>query len=170
MNSRGQQDASSRRAFDQAVGAHLQPMYRFAVSLSTRDEAEDIVQDALARAWMKRAAFDPGRGSMQGWLLAIVADQARSRWRRGSARHTFPVADLGDVPIVEDDVVSADLQRAIRALPPRQRTAIVLHHFVDLPVVEVAALMNVTAGTVKSTLHDARAALARTLGASYALD
>ena len=71
---------------------------------------------------------------------------------------------------VEDDVVSADLHRAVRALPPRQRTAIVLHHFVDLPVVEVAALMNVSAGTVKSTLHDARAALARTLGASYALD
>lgn len=99
-----------------------------------------------------------------------MADQARARWRRGSARHSFPVADIGDLPVTDDGVEGTDLRRAITALPPRQRTAIVLHHFVDLPVTEVAALMNVSAGTVKSTLHDARAALARELGASYALD
>jgi RNA polymerase sigma-70 factor (ECF subfamily) len=155
MGSRTQQETASRRAFEQGVRQHLPSMFRFAVSLTTPDDAEDVVQDALARAWAKRATFDPGRGSLLGWLLAIVADQ---------------VADIGDVPVTDDGVEGTDLRRAISALPPRQRTAIVLHHFVDLPVTEVAALMNVSAGTVKSTLHDARAALARELGASYALD
>jgi len=170
VDSRTQYEATSRRAFEQGLREHLPAMFRFAVSLSNRNDAEDIVQDALTRAWVKRAAFDPERGTQLGWLLAIVADQARARWRRGSTRRTFPVADLGDVPFTEDDVEGADLRRAIGALPPRQRTAVVLHHFVDLPVAEVATLMDVSAGTVKSTLHDARAALARELGASYALD
>jgi RNA polymerase sigma-70 factor (ECF subfamily) len=170
MGSGMQQETGPRSAFEQGLRQHLPSMFRFAVSLTARDDAEDVVQDALARAWAKRASFDPDRGSLLGWLLAIVADQARARWRRGSARRSFPVADLGDAPITDDGVEGTDLRRAVRELPPRQRTAIVLHHFVDLPVAEVAALMNVSAGTVKSTLHDARAALARELGATYALD
>jgi RNA polymerase sigma factor (sigma-70 family) len=149
---------------------HLRPLFRFAVTLSSRDDAEDLVQDALARAWARRDQFDPARGSLRSWLLAIVADQARSRWRRARP----PLWEVVDVPRADASdsagELAADLDVAIRALPPRQRTTIVLHHFVDLPVAEIAELMACSPGTVKSTLHDARRALARTLGESYAVD
>jgi RNA polymerase sigma factor (sigma-70 family) len=153
-------------AFD--LAAHRPVMFRFAVTLSSLDDAEDLVQDALARAWVKRASFDPDRGSLRSWLLAIVADQARNRWRRRR-----PLEDVVDARSLSTPAVGelgADLRRAIGGLPPRQRTAIVLHHFVDLPVAEVAELMTCSVGTVKSTLHDARKALASTLGESYARD
>ncbi|WP_375499823.1 RNA polymerase sigma factor [uncultured Jatrophihabitans sp.] len=151
--------------------AHRSTMFRFAVTLSSLDDADDLVQDALARAWTKRAQFDPDRGSLRSWLLAIVADQARSRWRR--RRPVEELLDPGALTVPGADTStphSADLHAAIRRLPPRQRAAIVLHHFVDLSVVDAAAVMGCSAGTVKSTLHDARAALAHALGESYATD
>ena len=60
----------------------LPDMWRFAVSLSSLDDADDLVQDALTRAWTKRDSFDPARGTARSWLLAIVADRARRRWLR----------------------------------------------------------------------------------------
>lgn len=147
---------------------HLQPLFRFAVTLSSLDEADDLVQDALARAWTKRHQFDPERGSLRSWLLAIVADQARSRWRR--ARPIWDVLDPASLSTPATGEVRTDLRRAIADLPPRQRAAVILHHFVDLPVAEVAQLLGCSPGTVKSNLHDARKSLASTLGESYARD
>jgi RNA polymerase sigma-70 factor (ECF subfamily) len=57
-----------------------------------------------------------------------------------------------------------DLRDAVRALPRRQREAVLLHYYVGLPIAEVAALMRCAEGTVKSTLSDARANLAKALG------
>ena len=143
-------------------------MFRFAVTLSSLDDADDLVQDALARAWAKRHQFDPDRGSLRSWLLAIVADQARSRWRR--PRAVWDALDPETLSTPATGEAGADLQRAVAGLPPRQRAAVILHHYVDLPVAEVAQLLGCSAGTVKSNLHDARKALASTLGESYARD
>ena len=62
-----------------------------------------------------------------------------------------------------------DLRQALLALPPRMRAAVVLHYLGDLGVADVAVAMDVSPGTVKSTLHDARAALRLVLeGARHA--
>jgi len=144
--------------FDSWVTPWLPDLWRFAVSLSSLDDADDLVQDALARAWTKRASFDPARGSARSWLLAIVADHARRRW----IRRAKPV-ELAPTPAPEPDPARLDLRRAIAALPERQRTTVFLHYYLDLPVSETAAVLGCAEGTVKSTLHDARRALARRL-------
>ena len=130
--------------------------------------AVGLGSDALTRAWTKRAQFDPVRGALRSWLLAIVADQARSRWRR--PRPIWDALDAESLSTPATSELGADLQRAIAKLPARQRAAVILHHFVDLPVAEVAELLECSAGTVKSNLHDARKALAHALGESYARD
>src|SRR6478672_8865330 len=144
--------------FDGWVTPWLPDIWRFAVSLSSLDDADDLVQDALARAWAKRASYDPSRGSARSWLLAIVADRARRRW----IRRPKPVV-LAPTAVPEPDVHRVDLRRAIAAAPERQRTTVFLHYYLDLPVSEVAAVMGCSDGTVKSALHDARRALARRL-------
>jgi RNA polymerase sigma factor (sigma-70 family) len=155
--------------FEAAVIAHIQVMYRLAASLASPNDAEDVVQDALARAWTKRSQFDSSRGSVRTWLLAIVADHARQRWRRRP--HMVDASFLQPTePENPNSDTRLDARRAVAGLPPRQRTAIVLYHYVDLPVIEVANLMGCSPGTVKSTLRDARRALSTTLGASYARD
>jgi RNA polymerase sigma-70 factor (ECF subfamily) len=151
-----------------ALTEHGPAMFRFAVTLSSRDDADDLVQDALARAWKKRGQFDPARGSLRSWLLAIVADQARSRWRRKQPLLEPIDADL--ITASAADELSVDVGRHVAALPPRQRAAVILHYFVDLAVEDVAALMECSTGTVKSTLHDARKSLAHALGETYVND
>nr|WP_281379791.1 RNA polymerase sigma factor [Flexivirga oryzae] len=143
-------------------------MRRFAYTLVGPDQADDLVQDAAERAWRKQRLFDPGRGSAQAWLLAIVADQARQRWRRPQPawQELHPEA----LVIPASDTATVDLLRAIDALPARQRAAVVLHYFVDLPLADVAELLGCAPGTVKSQLHDARGALEQALGDSYAHD
>jgi RNA polymerase sigma factor (sigma-70 family) len=158
-------DPVKEREFAAAVAEHGRVMFRLAVTLSSREDAEDLVQDALARAWGKRSQFDPARGSLRSWLLAIVADQARSRWRRRQ-----PIWDPIDPDVITASVrdeLSVDVGRHVAALPPRQRAAVVLHYFVDLSVEDVATLMQCAPGTVKSNLHDARKSLAQAMGETY---
>ena len=163
-------DAEPPRPLDPAafaawVGPSVVAMTRLARRLAPHDDADDIVQDALARAWAKRAQFDPERGTATTWLLAIVADQARAS-RRSRVRRLRVLDDHADVPDapVEDTGVDVDLERAISTLAERQQLAVHLHYFVGLSVDETAAVMACSPGTVKSTLYDARTRLRALLG------
>lgn len=161
-------EAHRQPDFAATLTEHRRVMFRFAVTLSSLDDAEDLVQDAMARAWRKRGQFDPDRGSLRSWLLAIVADQARSRWRR--RQPIWEPIDPDVITASAADELSVDVAREVAALPPRQRAAVILHYFVDLAVEDVATLMGCASGTVKSTLHDARKSLAQALGETYVED
>ncbi len=152
--------ASSRMGdFTTWVNPHLPVMTSLAARLVTIPaDRDDVVQEALTPAWRKRASFDDARGTPRAWLLAIVADQARKTRRRRR-----PV-NLVVVPAHTDHPADVDLERAVRALPRRQRLAVELHYFLDLPVAEVAVAMGCSVGTVKATLSHARDHLHHDLG------
>ena len=143
----------------------LVPMTRLARRLAPNADPDDVVQEALTRAWQKRAQFDSTRGTPTTWLLAIVADQARSARRRRLRRLRVvdDSAELPDPPAAEQPY-DPDLERAIEQLADRQQLAVHLHYFVGLGVDETAAAMGCSPGTVKSTLFDARTRLRRLLG------
>lgn len=140
-------------------------MTRLARRLAPDADPDDVVQEALARAWVKRDQFDADRGTSTTWLLAIVADQARAS-RRARVRRLRVVDDHADVPDAAAPAidVDVDLERAIDRLAERQQLAVHLHYFVGLSVDETAAVMACSSGTVKSTLYDARARLRDLLG------
>lgn len=134
------------------VRPFLLPMTRLAARLAAGNDPDDIVQDALVRAWSKRQQFDPQRGSPAAWLLAITADQARQARRR---RRWGPIPiDVGGGPRATDDAL--DVEAALARLPARQRLAIDCFYFAGLSVAETASVMRCSEGTVKSTLSDAR--------------
>src|SRR4051794_22686136 len=139
----------------------LLPMARLARRLAPNADPDDVVQEALARAWQKRSQFDPARGTSTTWLLAIVADQARSarRTRGRRLRVVDDRAELPDPPAPESTGVDVALERAVERLGERQQLAVHLHYFVGLNVDETAAVMGCSSGTVKSTLFDARTRL-----------
>ena len=145
-------DASDFRDW---VQPHLLAMGRLATRLASAADSDDIVQEALVRAWRRRESYDPGRGSVQAWLLAIVADRCRRHRTREGQPATGPLVDVHPVASTDLDR-SMDVDRAIRALSGRQRLAVELHYYVGLTVAEVAAVMRCSEGTVKSTLSDAR--------------
>lgn len=145
------------------VRPHLGAMARLAGRLAVGADRDDVVQEALARAWVKRSQYDQSRGTPSAWLLAITADQARKavrRTRRGLVllsdddHHTTPAQHARP-----DLDARMDVEDAVQALPPRQRLAVDCYYFADLSIAETAAVMGCSEGTVKSTLSDARARL-----------
>ncbi|MES2211278.1 MAG: sigma factor [Chloroflexota bacterium] len=141
-------------AFAEWVRPSLLAMARLAARLSPPGEGDDVVQEALVRAWSKWSQFDPARGTASSWLLAITADQARKAHRRRR-----PLALFGSGSGVRSIDDHLDIEYAVVQLPARQRLAIDCYYFVGLSVGETAAVMGCAEGTVKSTLSDARARL-----------
>ncbi|WP_246160645.1 RNA polymerase sigma factor [Nocardioides humilatus] len=146
--------------FDAWARPHLPVLHRYAARLVGPADADDVLQEALVRAWRRRSTYDERRGTPLPWLIAIVRDRAgRHRTRRRD--HLELAAADGPAAARDPDL---DLERAIRALPPRQREAVDLYYFVDLDVAAIAAVMGCAPGTVRATLHQARAALRAQIG------
>lgn len=146
--------------FEGWVRPHLPAIARLAARLAPAADRDDVIQEAIVRAWVKRTLFDPRRGSAAAWLLAITADQARKA--RGRTRRTLRVVDAPTRVASIDDRM--DVEHAVSRLPPRQRLAVDCFYFAGLSVSETAAVMGCSEGTVKSTLSDARGRLRRLIG------
>jgi RNA polymerase sigma factor (sigma-70 family) len=150
--------AAPEQTFESWVRPHLGAMARLAARLAPHADRDDVVQESLARAWLKRHQYDAARGTPAAWLLAITADQARKATRRHRGT-THEIPDGGAAPEWDARV---DVRRAMRRLTDRQRLAIDCHYYAGLSMAETAAVMICAVGTVKSTLADARLRL-RTL-------
>jgi RNA polymerase sigma-70 factor (ECF subfamily) len=138
------------------VRPHLAAMARLAGRLAVGADRDDIVQEALARAWAKRSQYDASRGTPSAWLLAITADQARKAVRRMRTGPSLSLVEEGG-PVSRPDLdARMDVDHAIMSLSARQRLAVDCYYFADLSIAETAAVMGCSEGTVKSTLSDAR--------------
>jgi RNA polymerase sigma-70 factor (ECF subfamily) len=130
-------------------------------------EAQDLVQEAYARAWPRWRRL-AGYDDPESWLRLVVNRLSSDRWRR--LRHAqlwFAAAPPPlEVPPPADDVVL--LVEAMRALPDNHRRALVLHYMLDRSVADIAVEIGVAAGTVKSWLSRGRAALVAQLEADDA--
>ena len=140
--------------------------------IGDRDEAQECVQEAFARAWAHRRTL-AGVQHREAWVRTTAYRLAVSRWRRTSLARRHPDRALqgsGVAPAPDETYVA--VVAALRTLPAAQRQAIVLHHLADLPVRDVAAELGVPEGTIKTRLKRGRAALATLLAddpATYAL-
>jgi RNA polymerase sigma-70 factor, ECF subfamily len=150
---------SDASQFARLVEPYMTKMANLAERLANESDRDDIVQNALVNAWTKRRSYDAGRGSLAGWLMAIVADQARKSWRR---RWVFAGQFERPQEIASEDRL--DLHSAVMRLPHRQRLAVDCFYFAGLNVAETSDVMRCSEGTVKSTLSDARRNLRADLG------
>jgi RNA polymerase sigma-70 factor (sigma-E family) len=169
------ESGAGHRSPDVAVSAlyqqHAVGLIRLAVVLlGSRSAAEDVVQEAffgLYRRWDRLASGDRAlqylRSSVLNGCRSVL--RARTRDARRAAR-ALPVEEQLPEQRVLLHEEHREVLAALRRLPARQREALVLRYFLDLPADQVAATMNVSEGTVKSTTSRALAALARRLGES----
>jgi RNA polymerase sigma-70 factor (ECF subfamily) len=156
-------------AFRRLLGDGLDRAYaRAALILGDRFEAEDAVHDAAERAWRRWGSLRDG-DRFEAWFGRILVNECRDRLRR--RRHVALIegpSDVGDPGTTPADrmagIAERDrIRRAMTALSPDERIAIVLRYDADLTVPAVAALVGVPLGTVKSRLHAAHAKLRRAL-------
>lgn len=136
--------------------------------LRDTDLAEDAVQTSLITAWRElRSLRDADR--WEPWLHRILVNacyaEARRRRRWSSAIRMLPM----EVASGRDDILTVhdrdQLERAFRRLTVEQRAVMVLHHYVGLPVPEVADRLGIPLGTAKSRIHHATTALRASLEA-----
>jgi RNA polymerase sigma-70 factor (ECF subfamily) len=125
-------------------------------------EAQDAVDEALARAW-EQERRERGPDSLAAWVRVVALNLARGRLRRRGVEQRAR-ARLTTVAVVDPEMeVALDVRTALAQLSRRQREVAVLHYFYDLPVAQVASELALSEGTVKSMLHRARVALAASL-------
>jgi RNA polymerase sigma-70 factor (ECF subfamily) len=153
-------------AFRMLVDLHSDRAYGLAFRITRcREEAEDAAQEAFLRAWLALPRFR-GEASFGTWLHRIVARRALDRAAAHRARATreedveaaerLPAPGLSES---RDLVLVRRLERLMGCLNHRERAAIQLFYGEDLPVREVAALLDTPENTVKTHLRRARAAL-----------
>jgi RNA polymerase sigma-70 factor (sigma-E family) len=160
----GQATAASR-AVTALYQSHALGLTRLAfIMLGDRQSAEDVVQEAfcgLFRAWDRL----PGDTNVVGYLRVCVVNGCRTLLRR--AKRTPRALATPPAPSAEASMLVGEERRAavaaLRRLPPRQREALVLRYFADLPEQETAEAMGISRGTVKSTTARGLAALGRML-------
>jgi RNA polymerase sigma-70 factor (ECF subfamily) len=142
------------REYPRLVGA-------VALIIGDADAAADSVNEALARAW-NRVRRGHDIESLGAWLrvVALNIGYDQHRKRAVEARHAARLAGR-PAPAGGHEAwgVTVDVQRALAALPHRQREVAVLHYIFDLSVATIAEELNVSPGTVKTCLHRARLAL-----------
>jgi RNA polymerase sigma-70 factor (ECF subfamily) len=132
-------------------------------------EAEEVTQEAFAVAYGRRGRVSRAE-SPEAWVRKVVVNLARRRWRRRAMLDRILHRELDERPPIEGFGEHLDLHAAIRALGHEYQAAVVLHYLADLPVDEVASILEVPVGTVKSRLSRARAALAAQLRTEEAQD
>ncbi len=124
------------------------------------ESARDVVQEAFARALRDRDQYR-GDGPLVGWVWRIAVRVALESRRNGrELRFEELVADAPAPPSPERDPVLAD---ALRELPPRRRLIVFLRYFADLSYAEIAALCEISEGTVAATLAHVHSDLSKAL-------
>ena len=162
-------------AFGALMERYRKELFNFLVRF-TGDQAlaEDVFQEAFLQLHLSAAAFDPSR-RLKPWLFTIAANKARdamrSRWRRQAAPLDATVgrgegdrtsyADLmpADIPSPDDAMLNLETRQAVQSIvdrmPENLRVVLLLSYFHEFPYKEIADILDVPLGTVKSRLHAA---------------
>jgi RNA polymerase sigma-70 factor, ECF subfamily len=174
--------AANRARFEEEALKHLDALYRTALRMTRNpSDAEDLVQDALVRAYRFYDRFQPGT-NFRAWLFKILTNTYINTYRRKQGRpqessledteefflYNQLSGDSGErVTDVEDTVLDSlgadSIQRAIDQLPPQFRTTVQLSDVEGLSYAEIAEATGVAKGTVMSRLFRGRRQLQRAL-------
>ena len=173
--------ATRRTQFEREALQHLDALYSFALKLSrARDDAEDLVSDTVLRAFERWEQYRLGT-NIRAWLFTILYHVFVSRKRRIDAREVQPLEEhdgwslfdaVGDTDPegrFYDSFLDDEIVRAIDALPDEYRATVVLSDLHELRYAEIAQILGVPEGTVKSRLFRGRRILQRKL-AGYAVE
>ncbi|MBL8984211.1 MAG: sigma-70 family RNA polymerase sigma factor [Gemmatimonadetes bacterium] len=169
-------DYQLRAGFEAAAAPQLGPLHSFALKLARNpDDAEDLVSDTYLRALERWRQFRPGT-NMRAWLFTILYHVFVSRKRRIGAREVLstddPESPVGPETIVGDDdpegafydsFIDEEIVASIEALPSEYRTAVLMSDVHGMRYGDIAEVLGVPEGTVKSRLFRGRRILQRRL-------
>ena len=164
--------AGSSGAFDRLVARYAPELYGFLCRfLADSAIAEDLIQETFLQVHMAAVSFDPTR-SFRPWLYTIAANKARDHLRARGRRQEYSLdsgkADDGPAPsqsvaaadaplpeLLENEERKAVVRTLIDRMPEHLRLILMLGYYQQLPYAEIAEVLEIPVGTVKSRLHAA---------------
>jgi RNA polymerase sigma-70 factor (sigma-E family) len=148
--------------------AELPRLRRFALAVTADPHrADDLVQGALERmyvAWPRTHSVGNPGAYLRTILVRLAVRESRRPWRREYSTAELPEPGQANTA---DPILGLDLARALAELSIKQRAIVVMRYIEDRPVLEVAEVMGIAAGTVKRQSADAVAKLRRILGEDF---
>jgi RNA polymerase sigma-70 factor (ECF subfamily) len=161
MQLAAQNDAA---AFEIIFDRHVDAAYALSRRMcGTPGLAEDVVQEAFLSIWRTAARYDPARGSVRSWTLAVVHHRAIDALRRAGVHERRRASDEGieeslEAPNRTDTTAirsseAKDIKAALQELPAEQRQAIELAYFGGFTHVEIAEITGAPIGTVKGRMR-----------------
>jgi RNA polymerase sigma-70 factor (ECF subfamily) len=157
------------RAFALVLDRYESKVYRLCCTLlRDRTQAEDAAQESLIRIWKALPSYDQ-RASLSTWIYAVTRNRCLSilerRREAPSLSETEIAAQASSLAAADpsDDDACEQLRKLVDLLAERQRRVLVLYYYEERSVSEVAEMLAMPEGTVKTVLHRARAALSEKL-------
>jgi RNA polymerase sigma-70 factor (ECF subfamily) len=153
-----------REAFEMIIRTHSRTLFAIAYGiLQSREEAEDVVQDSLIKAWKTRwRVRDPGK--FPSWLATISRHRAHDIFRK---RRTVPFSERLTEPIEPEPIdtpgVDQQLHSALAALPELHRMALTLRYFEEMDYRAIENTLGVTNGSLRGILGRALASMRKQL-------
>jgi RNA polymerase sigma-70 factor (ECF subfamily) len=133
-----------------------------------RESCEDIAQDVFLAAYKKLASFDTARSNFSTWLFTIARNKSISALRKKRPLSTSELPEKINPRTPLDAAAEKELfvrlDRKLQALPPKQKTALVLAEFEKLSYREIAQIEGTRVGTIKSRINRAKNKLRSALG------
>jgi RNA polymerase sigma-70 factor (ECF subfamily) len=169
--------AGDEDAFEALFRQYYRLVFKTAyVMMGSKEEAEDVLQEAFIAMWKSRKTFDPDKGKLTTWLCRITVNQCNNRLRA----KRIPVTSLDEAKNDGFDLPDTSVQlpeelcakrweyeqavKAISSLDGKHRAAVVLRYFGDLSYEEIAQVLEIPLGTVKSRLNQGLRMLHRKVG------
>jgi RNA polymerase sigma-70 factor (ECF subfamily) len=157
--------SGDRRGLEQLYERREPGLFRYALHVSGNHAiAEEATHEAFLALIQPNVRFDPGRGSLEGYLYGMVRNLVRNMLRNQPAESSHEPVATGSVlqSLIGDERASA-LHRAIRELPEAYRDTVILCDLEERSYEDAARAMECPVGTVRSRLHRARSLLAAKL-------
>jgi RNA polymerase sigma-70 factor (ECF subfamily) len=153
--------ASRSVTLEELFERYHQEIYRLCVGmLNDAHEAEDAAQDVFLRAQRAWSSYDPLRAAPRTWLGQIAMNRCRSLLRRrrlwaAIERLIAPFGAPSAQPVTPADL-RADIGEALYLLDERHRSVVILRYYLELSCAEIATVLQINEGTVRSRLSNAR--------------
>ncbi|WP_435588101.1 SigE family RNA polymerase sigma factor [Micromonospora aurantiaca (nom. illeg.)] len=159
--------AEDEQAFREFVTSQMASLRKLAyMTCGDWHTAEDAVANALVKLYPRWRKLERPDLYVKTMVYRAAIDETRRPWRRErSAGDAMPDVTVRDTAAVTDERMR--LRAALEAVPARQRTAVVLRHYLDLSLEDTAAVLDCTVGTAKSQVSRGLAKLRESLGGEH---
>ena len=152
------------RAFEVLLQRYQDKVFRLVYSLLRNPSgAEEVTQDVFLKVWQALDGYD-GRASLSTWVYTIARNTSISHLRAESYRKTLSLDEAPEPLAADEPVLSRiEIERLVAGLPEEQRQVVMLFYLQERSIEDVAVMLDLPEGTVKSYLHRARKSMATTM-------